>query len=113
MLGAMVVITVIAGLISNERRRRRVAANLTAIDFVRSTFASRLARGDPMDELLLQVVEALRDSFKLDAAELWLHDAGVMRRVASNPRRADAELANLPLPPRPTPPGADPFDPFK
>jgi len=96
MLGAMVVITVIAGLISNERRRRRVAANLTAIDFVRSTFASRLARGDPMDELLLQVVEALRDSFKLDAAELWLHDAGVMRRVASNPRRADAELTITP-----------------
>jgi len=96
MLGAMVVITVTAGLISNERKRRREAANLTAIDFVRSTFASRLARGDPMEELLVQVVEALRDSFKLDAAELWLHEAGVMRRVASNPRRADAELTITP-----------------
>jgi signal transduction histidine kinase len=96
MLGAMVVITVTTGLISNERKRRREAANLTAIDFVRSTFASRLARGDPMDELLVQVVEALRDSFKLDAAELWLHEAGVMRRVASNPRRADAELTITP-----------------
>ncbi len=91
-LGAMVVITVAAGLISGERRRRKGAASLSAIDFVRSSFASRLARGDPMDELLVQVVEALRDTFKLDGAELWLHDAGVFTRVSSNPRRAAAEL---------------------
>lgn len=92
LLAVMVVITVVAGLVSAERRRRRAAASLTAIDFVRATFASRLARGDPMDELLVQVVEALRDAFKLDAAELWRYDAGVLRRVASNPQRAAAEL---------------------
>ena len=96
MLGAMVVITVAAGLISGERRRRRAAASLTAIDFVRSSFASRLARGEPMDELLVQVVEALRDAFTLDSAELWLHDAGVVRRFASNPSRPVAELQVTP-----------------
>src|SRR5690349_11268811 len=88
----MVLITIAAGLMSGERRRRRTTASLTAIDFVRSSFASRLARGDPMDELLVQVVEALRDAFKLDAAELWLHDAGVLQRIASNPLRPVAQL---------------------
>jgi signal transduction histidine kinase len=92
MLGAMVVITVVAGLVSGERHRRQAAASLTAIDFVRSSFASRLARGDPMDELMVQVVEALRDTFKLDAAELWIHSDGALRRVASNPRRAEVHL---------------------
>ena len=95
-VGAMVVITIAAGLISGERRRRRAAASLRAIDFVRSSFASRLARGDPMDELLVQVVEALRDVFKLDAAELWLHDAGVLKRIATNPQRAPSELKVTP-----------------
>lgn len=92
MLGAMVVITVVAGLVSGVRSRRQAAASLTAIDFVRSSFAGRLARGDPIDELLVQVVEALRDAFRLDAAELWLHEAGVLRRFASSPHRSVAEL---------------------
>ena len=92
MLGAMVVITVVAGLVSGERRRRQAAASLAAIDFVRNSFASRLARGDPIDELLVQVVESLCDAFKLDAAELWLHDAGVLRIASSSPVRRKAEL---------------------
>jgi len=96
MLGAMVVITVVAGLVSGERRRRQAAASLTAIDFVRSSFATRLARGDPMDELMVQVVEALADAFKLDAAELWTHNDGALRRVASDPRRPEAELILTP-----------------
>ena len=96
MLGAMVVITVVAGLISGERRRRQAAASLTAIDFVRSSFASRLARGDPMDELMVQVIEALCNAFKLDAAELWIRGNGALRRVASNPRRPEVELIVTP-----------------
>ncbi len=96
MLGAMVVITIVAGLISGGRRRQRAAASLTAIDFVRSSFASRLARGDPIDELLVQVVEALRDAYKLDVAELWRYDAGVLKRVASNPERDMTELKVTP-----------------
>src|SRR5579859_2357431 len=92
MLGAMVVITIVAGLVAGERSRRKAAASLTAIDFVRSSFASRLARGDPMDELMVQVVEALCDTFKLDAAELWINSGGSLRRVASNPRRPEVAL---------------------
>ena len=96
MLGAMVVITIVAGLVSGERRRRKAAASLTAIDFVRSSFASRLARGDPMDELMVQVVEALCDAFKLDAAELWIDNDGALRRVASHPLRRKVELTVTP-----------------
>src|SRR5579859_7467582 len=93
MLGAMVVITIVAGLVAGERSRRKAAASLTAIDFVRSSFASRLARGDPMDELMVQVVEALCDAFRLDAAELWINSGGgALRRVASNPRRPEVAL---------------------
>ncbi len=92
MLAGMVAITVVAGLISAERRRRRAAASLRAIDFVRTSFASRLARGDPMDELLVEVVEALCDSFNLDVAEIWLYDAGPLKRTASSPRRDTVEI---------------------
>jgi signal transduction histidine kinase len=85
MLAAIVVVTAIAAINSSERRRRRQSASLTAIDFVRTSFASRLARGEPMDELLLQVVEALRDSFHLDSAEVWLDRGGAIRRTVSDP----------------------------
>jgi len=88
----MVVITIVASLMSGERRRRQAAASLTAIDFVRSSFASRLARGDPMDQLLVQVVDSLREAFKLDSVELWTYDAGNLRVAASSPHREAAEL---------------------
>jgi len=91
-LGSMVLITLGAGLASGRHRRQRAASNLAAIDFVRNSFASRLARGDPIDELLVQVVESLYDAFKLDSAELWLHHAGALRIAASSPPRAVAEL---------------------
>ena len=40
-----------------------------------------------MGELLLQMVEALRDGFKLDAAELWLCEGGNLRLAAAEPRK--------------------------
>lgn len=39
-----------------------------------------------MAELLLQLVEALRDTFKLDAAQLWLCENGSLRLAAAEPR---------------------------
>jgi len=95
-LGAMVLITLGAGLASGRRRRQRAALNLAAIDFVRNSFASRLARGDPIDELLVQVVESLCDAFKLDAAELWLDDGGVLSIASSSPAPRKAELKVTP-----------------
>ena len=77
LVAAILVIAVATSAASALARRRKETASLSAIDFVRSSFASQLNRGVPMDELLLQMVEALRDGFKLDAAEVWLCDWGV------------------------------------
>jgi len=69
-------------------RRTREGASLSAIDFVRTSFVSRLARGEPLDELLPDVVEALRASMHLDAAEIWLAtDAGDLELTVSAPAR--------------------------
>jgi signal transduction histidine kinase len=77
-------------------RRRREKASLSAIDFVRSSFASQLSRGVPMDELLLQMVEALRDGFNLDSAELWLCESGSLRLAASEPHAQTKAIAITP-----------------
>jgi signal transduction histidine kinase len=90
LLGALVAAILVVALATAagtaRARRRREAASLSAIDFVRSSFASQLSRGVPMDELLLQMVEALRDGFRLDAAELWLCEGGGLRLAAAEPR---------------------------
>lgn len=96
LLAAMGVLTVAVSQVSAERRRRRAAASLGAIDFARTSFASRLARGEPMNELLVQLAEAVRDSFNVDAAEIWLHDSGVLRRVVSQPQREAEEITVSP-----------------
>src|SRR5437764_11031467 len=49
-----------------------------------------------MDELLLQMVEALRDGFKLDAAELWLCEAGALRLAAAEPTTARSPIPITP-----------------
>ena len=95
-LTVIVASTVVAGVISGERRRRRAAASLDAIGFVRSSFASRLARGDSIDELLVQVVEGLRDSLSLDSAEIWLHEGGVLRLSAGSPSSGPAQIEVTP-----------------
>lgn len=85
LLAALLLIGVVYSLFSARARRRQEGASLSAIDFVRSSFASQLNRGTPMDELLLQMVEALRDGFKLDNAELWICEGGSLRLAASEP----------------------------
>jgi len=96
LVAAILVIALATSAFSALARRRREAASLSAIDFVRSSFASQLSRGVPMDELLLQMVEALRDGFRLDAAELWLCEDGRLRVAAAEPR---AERNSIPITP--------------
>lgn len=86
LVAAILVVALATAAATAMARRRREAASLSAIDFVRSSFASQLSRGVPMDELLLQMVEALRDGFRLDAAELWLCEGGGLRLAAAEPR---------------------------
>ena len=100
LLAALVAVIVVVALATAAAtataRRRREAASLSAIDFVRSSFASQLSRGVPMDELLLQMVEALRDGFKLDTAELWLCEDSSLRLAAAEPR---AQRKPIPITP--------------
>jgi len=94
LVAAILMIALAASAASAVTRRRKEAASLSAIDFVRSSFASQLSRGVPMDELLLQMVEALRDGFQLDAAELWLCEDGRLRLSAAEPR---AQKSSIPI----------------
>ena len=59
-LGSLALSAVAAGAFSARARRRRSAASLQAIDFVRTSFTSRMVRGEPLEALLREVVEALR-----------------------------------------------------
>jgi signal transduction histidine kinase len=91
---ALAAITSAAATLSWVRQRRREAASLSAIDFVRGSFASRLAHGEPMDDLLPEAVEALCDSLRLDNAQIWLSEGRELRLAVSNPKR---EAPGIPL----------------
>ena len=60
------------------------------------TFASRMTRAVPMDELLLQLAESLQSAMSLTSAEIWTGTAGTLIRTTSVPARpADRiELTN-------------------
>ena len=96
LLATILLAATIFGLVTSNAGRRKQRASLSAIDFARGSFASQLNRGVPMSELLLQLVEALRDTFKLDGAELWLLDNGYLSLAAVEPA---AERAAIPVTP--------------
>jgi len=51
------------------------------------TFGARMTRAVPMDELLLQLAEALHESMAPAGAELWVGEGGVLDRTVSVPDR--------------------------
>jgi len=88
--------TAAAVLVGWVRQRRREVASLSAIDFVRTSFVSRLAHGEPLVELLPQVAESLRDSLRLDATEIWLSQGGELNLAVSDPKREARRISLLP-----------------
>lgn len=86
LLGVMVAITVVTTVVATERQRRRQSASIHAIEFVRASFTSRMVRGDPIDVLLREVLEALRSFLKLDRAEFWLLDSETLRLEIADPQ---------------------------
>jgi signal transduction histidine kinase len=92
--GVALVALLIAGLAA-FRVSRRQAGRLAAIDFVRATFAFRLAEGDQLDELLPQLVGALSHAFALDGAEVWLVADDGFFLTAAEPAR-NATLSGVP-----------------
>ena len=53
---------------------------------------SRFSRAVPLDELLLEVAEVLREGLLLAAVEVWAVGAGALERVVSDPERPRARL---------------------
>ncbi len=94
-LEAVALVMLFAGALVGLRASRRQVARLEAIAFVRATFADPLAEGEPLHELLPQLVAALRHAFALDAAEVWLSRTGSLCLSAADPRR---EAIALPPP---------------
>jgi signal transduction histidine kinase len=88
-LEAVALVALLAAALVGLRVSRRQAGRLAAIDFVRATFALRLAQGDRLEDLLPQVVGALGHAFALDAAEVWqVVDGQLVLTTAEPPRRA-------------------------
>jgi signal transduction histidine kinase len=90
---AMALATVAYVAITAIRGQRRDAARLGAIGFVRSSFASRLDRTIPLNEVLRDMTESLRHNLGLDAAEVWTASGGGLERTVSDPERGPARFA--------------------
>ena len=70
-----------------EAANQRVYGDRRAPDEPLRTFAGRMSRAVPLDELLLQLAESLRKSLGLSSAEVWTGADGVLDLVASVPHR--------------------------
>ena len=66
---------------------RLVYGERVAPDETIRKFGSRLTRAIPMDELLLQLCESLRKSFRLRSAEVWTGRDGRLEVAAGTPHR--------------------------
>jgi signal transduction histidine kinase len=71
----------------NAFAERLVHGKRETPDAVARAFGARLSRAVPLEELLLQLVELLRQKLGFEAAEIWLLGHGVLERVASDPDR--------------------------
>ena len=99
LLGLSMVAAALAVVLALPVRRRleevanqRVYGERRAPDDTLRTFATRMSRVIPMDELLLQLAESLRKTMDLTVAEVWTGGDGVYERVASVPNRGGARL---------------------
>ena len=72
---------------------RLVYGERHAPDDVLRTFGSRLSRAVPLDELLLQMVESLRKTLALQAAEVWTGSNGLLERTVSVPELGAARVS--------------------
>ncbi|WP_261555433.1 GAF domain-containing sensor histidine kinase [Frankia tisae] len=57
-----------------------------------TTFGARMTRALPMDELLLQLAESLRETVGPAGAEVWVGSGGALSRAISVPERPPATL---------------------
>jgi len=75
-----------------ERANRLVYGARVAPDETLRTFAQRLTRSIPLDELMLQLAENLRASMALNSAEVWTGKDGHYELLAGVPHRSAAPV---------------------
>jgi signal transduction histidine kinase len=75
-----------------EIANQRIYGERTRPDDAVKTFAGRMSRAVPMDELLLQLAESLKKSLTLTASEVWTGQGGSLDRAVSVPDRPAAHL---------------------
>src|SRR4029079_2932920 len=75
---------------------RRVYGEGHAPDEVLRTFGSRLTRALPLDELLLQLAEALQARMNRDLAEVGTRGSAGLERAVSVPERGPATIPLAP-----------------
>ena len=75
-----------------EWANQRVYGERHSPDEALRTFGGRMSRAVPMDELLLQLVESLKKTMDLSAAEVWTGSGRHLARTISVPDRSAAEL---------------------
>jgi len=92
LLAVLAAATIAYAVVSTILRQRQDTASLNAIGFVRSSFASRLDRTIPLDEVLRDMAESLRRNLGLDAAEVWTAAEGAVQRTVSDPERPPVRL---------------------
>jgi len=93
-LGLSMAAAVVSVLLAGPLRRRITVATETWTEgsprsstAALETFGTRMTRSVPMDELLLQLAEALHESMAPAGAELWVGESGVLDRTVSVPDR--------------------------
>jgi signal transduction histidine kinase len=98
-LALSLVAAAIVGIFSFPARRRlesfanlRVYGEREAPEVALRTFATRMSRAVPMDELLLQLTEILRKTMALSAAEVWTGSDGTYELAVSVPDRTAPRL---------------------
>ena len=94
LLGLSILAAGIATVAATPARRRldafahaRVYGERRSPEEALQTFGNRMSRAVPMDELLLQLVETLKKSMQLAAAEVWTGGEGVLERAVAVPDR--------------------------
>ena len=75
-----------------EVANQRIYGERTRPDDAVKTFAGRMSRAVPMDELLLQLAESLKKSLNLTASEVWTGQGGILDRAVSVPDQPAARL---------------------
>jgi signal transduction histidine kinase len=98
LLASLVAAIVAAALAAPVRHRvraraaERVGGAMESTGHALGTFGARMSRAVPMDELMLQLAETLRDSVAPVGAEIWTGSEGVLSRTVSVPSRPAAAL---------------------